>query len=149
MSRVPPYAADGVQIDSFPGAKWCHAETLLEKATSETSVTNLIFSFGLNNRSQRDKTVAVTELKRALRAAQGKFPGADIRIPVINFSSALPQPEKDTLLHLNDFISGLKEHIPALPDEVFTTGRDDIHWTDETAERMLQHWNEQVNQESP
>lgn len=149
MSRVPPYAADGVQIDSFPGAKWCHAETLLEKATSETSVTNLILSFGLNNRSQRDKTVAVTELKRALRAARVKFPDADIRIPVINFSSALPQPEKDTLLHLNDFISGLKEHIPALPDEVFIAGRDDIHWTDETAERMLQHWNEQVNQESP
>lgn len=148
MSRVPPYAADGVQIDSFPGVKWCHAETLLEKATSETSVTNLILSFGLNNRSQRDKTVAVTELKRALRAARVKFPDADIRIPVINFSSALPQPEKDTLLHLNDFISGLKEHIPALPDEVFITGRDDIHWTDETAERMLQHWNEQVNQES-
>lgn len=149
MSRVPPYAADGVQIDSFPGAKWCHAETLVEKATSETKVTNLILSFGLNNRSQRDKNTAVTELKRALRAAQEKFPGADIRIPVINFSSALPQPEKDTLLHLNDFISGLKEHIPALPDEVFATGRDDIHWTDETAECMLQHWSEQVNQESP
>lgn len=149
ISRIPPYAADGIQIDSFPGAKWCHAETLLEKATSERSVTNMILSFGLNNRSQRDKTVSVTELKRALRAAQEKFPGADIRIPVINFSSALPQPEKETLLHLNDFISGLKEHIPALPEEDFATERDDIHWTDDTAECMLQHWSECVNGDSP
>lgn len=73
----------------------------------------LVFSFGLNNRSQRDKNTPVTELKKALKKAQEEFPDADIHIPIVNFSSALPQNEQETLLHLNTFISDLDNHIPA------------------------------------
>lgn len=79
----------------------------------------------------------VMELKRALRAAREKFPEADIFVPEINFSSALPQVEQDTLLHLNTFIAGLKDHIPALTPDVFTTEGDDLHWSHGTAETML------------
>ncbi|KAL4000516.1 growth hormone [Sarotherodon galilaeus] len=149
VSRLPPFAADTLQIDGFPGAKWWHAEYLLEKATITTPVTKLILSFGINNRSQGDKNVPVLELKRALKVAREKFPEADLYVPEINFSSALPQVEKDTLIHLNTFITGLKEHIPALASDIFTTEKDDIHWSYGTSEAMLQHWEMYVNGESP
>lgn len=149
VSRLPPFADDSLQIDSFPGAKWWHAENLLERATTDTSVTTLVLSFGINNRSQRDKNVPILELKRALRAAREKFPEADIFVPEINFSSALPQVEQDTLLHLNAFITGLKNHIPALTPDIFTTEGDDIHWSRGTSEAMLQHWEMYLNGQSP
>lgn len=149
VSTLPSFSAENVQIDSFPGAKWCHAQALLEKATSSVEVETIVLSFGLNNRSQRDKNTPITELKKALLAAQNEFPEADIYVPVVNFSSALPQSEQDTLLHLNTFITGLVNHIPALPTDRFETGRDNIHWTDVTAMHMLGHWNAFVNVESP
>lgn len=149
VSRLPPFAADTLQIDGFPGAKWWHAEYLLEKATISTPVTKLILSFGINNRSQRDKNVPVVELKRALKVARERFPEADLYVPEVNFSSALPQVEKDTLTYLNTFITGLKEHIPALASDIFTTEKDDIHWSHGTSEAMLQQWEMYVNGESP
>lgn len=149
VSKLPPFAADCLQIDSFPGAKWWHAENILQKATTDTTVTSLILSFGINNRSQRDKNVPILELKRVLKAARDKFPEADIYVPEVNFSSTLPQVEQDTLLYMNTFITGLKEHIPALTPDSFSTEDDDVHWSHETAEAMLQHWEKYVNGESP
>ncbi|XP_019211748.1 uncharacterized protein LOC109200627 isoform X3 [Oreochromis niloticus] len=35
---------------------------------------------------------------------------------------------------------GLKDHIPALTSDIFTTEEDDIHWSYGTSEAMLQHW---------
>lgn len=149
VCKLPSFSAPGIQIDSFPGAKWCHAQALLEKATCDEDLETLVLSFGLNNRSQRDKDTPVTELKKALQTAQERFPEADIYIPAINFSSTLPRNEQETLLHLNTFIAGLDEHIPTLPDSMFHTEKDNIHWTDKTAMCMLEHWSNYVNVVSP
>lgn len=81
------------------------------------------------------------DLKRALKEAQEKFPEAEIFIPVMNFSKTLLKKE-DTLFHLNKFISGLKEHM-------FSTEKEDIHWTGKAALCILEHWNEHVNGASP
>lgn len=74
VGLIPPYVAEGVQIDSFPGARWGHAEILLDKADSDTSVEKLVLSFGLNNRRQRDKNAPITELRRALRQHKKNSP---------------------------------------------------------------------------
>lgn len=143
VGLIPPHLAEGVQIESFPGAKWHHAGALLERAEVDTAVEKLILSFGLHNRHQRDKNQKdqpITELKEALRTARAKFPQADICVPVINFSSAFPKTQQDRLLHINNFITGLKGHIPALPADKFDT-QDNFHWTDKTAEYMFDHWN--------
>lgn len=149
VSTFPSFSSEDVQIDSFPGAKWCHAQALLQKAVSSAEVEIIILSFGLNNRSQRDKNTPITDLKKTLQTARTEFPEAEIYVPVVNFSSALPQSEQDTLLHLNTYITGLMNHIPALPEEKFETGKDNIHWTDATAMHMLEHWSTWVNAESP
>lgn len=57
-------------------------------------VDKFVLSFGRNNRSQKDKKkMPVTELKGALKTAQKRFPEAEIFIPVISFSNALPHKE--------------------------------------------------------
>jgi len=144
VSRMPPFAAHDVQIDSFPGAKWFHAEALLEKATFNTTLEKLILSFGLNNRSQKDKKMPVLEMERTLKVAQQRFPEAEIYIPAINFSQALPQREQAILQHMNTVITGLEQHIPRLTNN-FETESDNVHWSKKTAMIMLQHWNDYTN----
>lgn len=145
VHKLFSFAPDDVQIDSFPGARWNHAEFLLHTATTETEVTKMILSFGINNRSQRDRRATLQDVRRAVEAANVSFPDSQIYIPVINFSKDLPEQDKATLQLINDYITSLNQHIPPLPESQFFTESDNIHWTLDTARSMLQHWNEWVN----
>ncbi|KAJ4918176.1 hypothetical protein JOQ06_006448 [Pogonophryne albipinna] len=115
LARLPPFTINDLQIDSYPGATFRHAEAIIKKATSSTVVEKLILSFGLNNRSNKVKQTTVKQLQAAVRAAKLRFPQAAIWIPVINYSHSLPYEEQKHLVHLNDYITQHQEHIPKLP----------------------------------
>lgn len=66
-------------------------------------------------------------------------------IPVINFSSSLPQQDKLNLSALNRFIEEKCDYINKLPDELFHTESDNIHWSRQTAQDMLLHWCNHLN----
>ena len=149
LARLPPFTIDNLQIDSYPGATFRHAEAIIKKATSSTVVEKVILSFGLNNRSNKVKQTTVKQLQAAVRAAKLRFPQAAIWIPVINYSHFLPHNEQKHLVHLNDYITQNLKHIPQLPSVSFWTEKDNVHWTKSTAKLMLQHWCEQVNEMSP
>lgn len=76
VARFPTFDAEDPQVDAFPGAKWKHAEALLQAATIWSPVERLILSFALNNRCQRAKAVPIVELKAALQVPGGTNPGA-------------------------------------------------------------------------
>ena len=145
LARLPPFTIHDLQIDSYPGATFRHAEAIIKKATSSTVVEKVILAFGLNNRSNKVKQTSVKQLQAAVRAAKLKFPRAAIWIPVINYSHFLPHHEQQQLIHLNDYIRQNLKHIPKLPNVSFWTESDNVHWTKSTAGHMLQHWCEQVN----
>jgi len=145
LARLPPFTIDNLQIDSYPGATFRHAEAILKKATSSTVVEKVILSFGINNRSNQIKKTTLKQLQAAVRAAKSRFPQAAIWIPIINYSYLLPHHEQKHLLELNEYITQHLEHIPQLPSGSFGTEKDHVHWTKSTAKLMLQHWCEQVN----
>ena len=48
----PPLADPNIQVDSYPGAKLVHATQILRKITNPVpEVSNVVLSFGINNRS--------------------------------------------------------------------------------------------------
>ncbi|XP_023805351.1 ras and Rab interactor 3-like [Oryzias latipes] len=144
ISRLPPFKGGNVQLDSFPGARWHHAEFLLKTATFQTEPEVLLLSFGLNNRSQRDKKAPVKEMIKALTVAGQRFPDATIFVPHVSFSPHLSPDEKAVLIHLNQHIQELTDYIPPLSG-FFETQTDSIHWTAATAKRMLEHWASWLN----
>ncbi|XP_023805360.1 altered inheritance of mitochondria protein 3-like [Oryzias latipes] len=144
ISRLPPFKGGNVQLDSFPGARWHHAEFLLKTATFQTEPEVLLLSFGLNNRSQRDKKAPVKEMIKALTVAGQRFPDATILVPHVSFSPHLSPDEKAVLIHLNQHIQELTDYIPPLSG-FFETQTDSIHWTAATAKRMLEHWASWLN----
>ena len=140
LSRIPGYDIPDLQIDSYPGANFRHAEALIRKATSRVTVERVVLSFGLNHRNQKARETSIRQLQGAVWPARRKFPYADIWVPIMNFSPALSKIEKQTLITLNDHIEKNMPGLSALEDGDFHTEKDNVHWTKRTARAMLQHW---------
>lgn len=146
IARMPDHFVKDLQMESYPGANFRHAQAILEKAVTETNnVEKVILSFGINSRDQRAKETAVKQMQAALRTAKTAFPFAEIWIPLINFSSDLPTKQQGTLQILNAHITRNMPFIPLLDRQKFKTENDHIHWTRETATEMLQHWKRFLN----
>ena len=145
LARFPPFTCEDLQIDSFPGATFSHAKAIINKTTTSTLVEKVILSFGINNRTQKDKKGVSRELLTAIRTAEHKFPDASIWVPLINFSERLPVEQKQMLKYLNQKIDTNCMSIPLLQEENFSTRVDHIHWTTITADEMLKHWRNHAN----
>jgi len=140
VSRLPPFQRTDLQVDSFPGATFHHAEAILRRSKRNRSVQTLILSFGLNNRHQKTRETSLKQLRGAVRAAEARFPDARILIPEVNFSQSLPLQQRLNLRILNDSIRNHCEFIPHLPTTDFETENGGLRWSSRTASRMLDHW---------
>lgn len=145
LSRIPPFQIADVQVDSYPGATFLHAETIIKKAKVNTQVDSVVLSFGINNRSQKFKETAIKQLQMAVQAGKDKFPDATISVSLINFSNSLPIEQQRTLDKLNTHIYKHMEYIPLLPTVDFQVERDLTHWTSSTGKAMLLHWATHLN----
>ena len=143
LSRFPPFSNSDIQVESFPGANFFHAQCLIDSCTvSIDQVDVVVMSFGINCKNQRP-SVAMQNLDAALRAAMKKFPRADIRIPMLNYSSRLSTLERQLLERMNQHIEEGIPTIPPLPK--FSTCPDLVHWDGATAKRMWTHWLSELN----
>ena len=145
LSRIPSFQTPDMQIESYPGATFLHAEVLMKKTKMMIKVEKVVLSFGINNKNQKLKETAIKQLQRAVKAAKETFPYAEIWVPQINFCKNLPGDQQLTLNNLNAYIGKNMGHIPLLPDEVFSVNRDLVHWTTDTAKAMLEHWMKYLN----
>lgn len=127
-----------LQIDSYPGATFRHAEALLKKATVGVEVEQLVLSFGISHYTQTSAT-AIKQLRGAVGAAKQKCPNARILIPLINFDKSLSEESQEVLGDLNKHIEQNMSFIPRIPDAQFHTTDDGIHWTVATAEYILEN----------
>lgn len=135
---------ENTQIDDFPDATFRHILYVLEKLDTCQDVGVVILAVGFNNRKQQLLT-AKKEAQRLYKMAKIKFPNASILFPEFNFSENLPTPEKETLNGLNVFLKQKFKTIGPIEKEKFITKDDNVQWTAETTELILQHWTEQGN----
>lgn len=146
LSKVGKVQAPKLQMDSFPGATFAHATAVLQRAIVDTKVDLVILSFGINHRGQRSATTAIQQLQSTLKAAKSKFSTTNIFVPLINYSKKLKTSEMKVLRDLNNYLKSYSKHIPELPGFLFRTADDNVHWTPDTAEAMIQHWAQHLNQ---
>ena len=142
---------ESIQTDSYPGAKLTHLHNILEthNSTNQTPDT-LILSIGINNKENKTTTHRQNLRKLATIASQ-KFPSTQVCIPQVNYSESLPEAQKQSLSAFNTIVRALTDShdnlctIPPLTSEEFKTCPDNIHWTPETANKMLAHWTKHLN----
>lgn len=140
LHRIPPYSDNGIQIDSYPGATIYHLYSLLKQTTPLPEVEKVILSIGINNMDHDPKNTNPKQLSLLYKQALITFPNALIHIPQINFSDLLKPTQKQTLAHMNNYISAHFPHIPTIPSTDFYTTHDKIHWTSTTAQIIFKHW---------
>lgn len=147
LSRITGHTFKDLQIDSYPGGTFRHAENVIHKATVHVRVQSVLLAFGINHRGQKCRETAVKQMQRAIKAAADKFPGAAIWIPLINFSKSLKLEEQEKLAGLNNHIKRNLAYVPLLPASQFKVTQDKIHWTPACAIAMLEHWAKHLNLE--
>lgn len=147
LSRIPPFDNAEVQIDSFPGAGIHHIYGILKKLTPVRTVREVILSIGLNNCLKRLlPTTTDKQLALLITLAKQTFPNARIRIPVINYSDRLERDQQELIELLNKTILKKFNFLTEINKLHFRVGaKDPIHWTPETARRILTHWLDQLN----
>ena len=145
LSRIQSHSRSNLQIDSYPGATFYHIAGLLEKTQQNSKVEKVLLSVGINNKDQHPKRTAIKQLQSMVRVTKSTFPAAEIWIPLINYSQNLEPQQKSNLEEINSHILRNMPHVPKLPEGDFRTTRDDIHWTERTADKMLGHWLQHLN----
>lgn len=144
LARIPPYQIPDLQVESFPGATFSHAESLIREASVTVKVEKIVLSFGVNHRDQKVQETAIKQLQGAIRMTKKKLTHSEIWIPEINFPDTLTVEQQNVLIGLNRYITKHTGYIPALPGTKYKLV-DNVHWTNDTAKAMLQHWAEHLN----
>lgn len=140
IARLPTHTIPDLQIESFLGANFRHAASILAKTTSQVVVEKVVLSFGLNSKNQKAKETSIKQLQTALRKAKDAFPYSEIWIPIINFSSSLPLHKKESLQQLNSHLHRNMPYLEPLSKALFQMEEDNIHCTKDTAKAMFDHW---------
>lgn len=151
LSVISNHNCPDLQIDSYPGATFRHAQTLIEKSIPIEGVTveKIIMVFGINCRTYKVMETIFKQVQMAVRAANRIFPDAEIYVQQTNFNKLLPIEERDNLMTLNSLLEDNLHTISLLPSKLFSTGPDKIHWTQSTAKAFLDHWMALLNPTSP
>ena len=153
LSRISetPQEVESIQIDSFPGAKLLHLTHIINtQTTNKQAPDTLILNIGINNRDNKPQTHRFN-LRNLAKSASHRFPNTKIYIPQVNYSDRLPEAQKQSLSAFNSIATAIAEAsdnistIPKLNNSDFVTTPDTIHWTAETANKMLAHWNNSLN----
>ena len=149
--RIPWVSRDDAQILSYPGLK---LQSLLHliiffkygpgSPNPGRKPKKVVISWGLNDKALAPSTTDVS-LRKIIIEAQRIFPGSEIYLAQIAFSSKLPTSEQNNLRLFNDKIKSLATKtniicIPCIPANKFEVGSDNIHWTENCALAHLEHF---------
>lgn len=141
VGQLPRIVDSRIQVDCYPGARIGHATHILKhKTPTDTSVSIIILSFGINDREMTNPTLIEKPLRDLCKAAKDRFPNATIYMPLINCNRSISLKQQRNIAQLNAIIRSIVTFIPRLDNTVFNTLADGISWSPHTARKMLEHW---------
>lgn len=152
LTKITQSPLPNIQIESYPGAKFNHIQTILDRAKNFKSCKipeHVILSVGINNRNQNIYNTAIPNLKTLLAKAQRVFPNSKLHIAQINHSQKMSREECCQLSIINDYLVKVSGNVAVLPkistQAVKTVSGDPVHYTDKTANAILCHWMQHLN----
>ena len=149
IARITELPNDNITMESYPGGTFRNIRDMMQRAFNQgvdtSNYKHVILSVGVNSKTNKAITVQA-EFPKFLRMAKKLFPTAEIYITEVHFSSHLPRDQCANLDDLNSMIRNqmICPHISRHPDHGKFIG-DNIHWTEATANTILQHWIDKIN----
>lgn len=107
----------------------------------------VILSVGLNNcLSQQQPLTAQKQLQQLMSTCRQAFPNAEIYLPLIVFSDRLSRRQQELIELLNQHMDRKYHTLPGINKLLLQTERHDpVHWTQQTADKILTFWLDQLN----
>lgn len=157
LARITSVGRRDAQVISYPGLKLAQLFRLLEAfkygALSKSpglKPSKVIISVGLCDRHLSVKTNEIN-LKKVVNEAKRQFPDSQVYLAKTPFGRHLDEEEKNTLRSHNALMDELaNKHdnvhvIPYLPVGKFQLNRDGIHWTENCANAIINHYWQHLN----
>ena len=135
LARIPPFKHASAQVESYPGATIEHLVHLFKTYQAGVAPSKLIISVGVNNLG-RKIVAGFQAIREALPAAFGKTKVFFVELQVARCQRASMHAGA-AQLNLAAREAGLNI-LPSIPS--LQTGPDQIHWTEHTAQELLEHW---------
>lgn len=158
VNRITAPCDSTTSLLAYPGAKIQHLDKLFQRTKVHTvhrQVDKVIMSIGINDRANNVRATTFPSFRRACNGARALFPNAQVFFVLPNWDTALKSDVQGNLAEFKKMVAqdktGIVHLIPAIPLSQFLVnygndGRSDgIHWTPETANRLLTHWLRFVN----
>lgn len=141
MGRLPRIQDPRVQVDCFPGARINNALYLLGyKTPVSPRVELVILHFGINDRATNNCGALNRDIRQLHTTACSTFPGATVRMAMLNIPPEMGAWEGRNIAHINQLIRETPHRIPPLREAHRLWTTDAIHWTTSTAGEILSHW---------
>ena len=152
ITQKPTKPVDSIEIHSFSGAKTRHffKNICTPKSIPQKTPDHVVLSVGINDRGNSPNTHK-DQMKKAISMVTKTFPNACVHIPLINYSSSLVEEHRHSLDSLNQIIQELAgssknvQTIPKIDPSLFSTTQDGIHWSNNTANALQEHWLSHLN----
>jgi hypothetical protein len=121
---------------AYPGVTLETLLSTISRSRVQRHTEKVIPSVGINN---REKSPTSPTFRALFKALDRIFPEARFYFLELNISDECASKEKAAIELINHRMRQARFRIiPRLPSDEFTTTRDRIHWTQQTAESILQ-----------
>ena len=149
VNRITLSPVSDIEVHSYPGANFSNFRKILSNFSGTVTSKSVILSLGINDRTAKDPKTTAAQLRAMVSNATRAFPNSHIYVPKLNFSSSLSHSDQQRLLEINQLLDSFSFQrvtvLEPLEATKFKTGKDNIHWTTETANAMLRHWISHLN----
>jgi hypothetical protein len=151
LNRIARKPRRDMEIHSYPGGRFEHMANMLEKTPVQDGPRRVIIAMGINDSTNRvplQKVEAMVQKTAAL--AKQKFPHSEVYLAGINHSDNLNETALHRTSELNSIIQKLRgvhslSNIPPSTVQIDPKDRYGVHWTPDTAQKVLSHWVQNLN----
>ena len=160
-TTTPTYNPN-TEILSVPGAQFRHISDILHNAQPASHIETVIIAVGINNRNQNPHRTAMKPFTEMIHRAGRVFPLAKLYFAEIEYHPGVPvggyvnrYSSQDPRNHIPDINEAIRtwimraprQHLHYIPGPATppTYKQDNLHFTDQSANRMVAHWIQYTN----
>ena len=148
VARITTKPRRDIELQSFPGGRFSHMREMLRKLPVQNEPRRVVIAMGINDSNSKTPLETIKkDIRETSVLAKSRFPHSQIYMAEINHSKMMESNLKSRTLALNEEIKNLSgiKFIPKLNCNQISVCPDKIHWTVDTATKVMRHWATHLN----
>ena len=140
-----------IELQSFPGGQFPHMLHLLERLNLQTSPKNVVIAMGINDAASKSQLGQLQrEVLATVNEAQRKFPESHLAFALVHHDQSMQGRALERIQEINRALETqatkvqILSRIPQSKFRLKSQNQNEVHWSPDTANRILLHWTSQL-----